>query len=406
MCADKWLNLPVVPQLGRGLRMKQLAILGSTGSIGQQTVDVVLSHRDLFAVCVLAANTNDELLEKQIDLLSPDLAVLSDDKAAARLKARYKGKTHIEGGKRAFIEAAAHPTADIVVTSMTGFAGLEPTMKALEKKKDVALANKETLVVAGALIMSKAREMGAAILPVDSEHSAIFQCLQGEEKRCVERIILTASGGPFRAKTVDALKKATVKECLTHPTWQMGKKITIDSATLINKGLEVIEAHWLYDVAYDAIEVIVHKESIIHSMVGFTDGAIIAQIGPTDMRLPIQYALTYPLRQPSNFKRLDFADLSNLSFEKPDMKTFRGLSLAYEAGRSGGTLPCVFNAANEIAVAAFLKGKIHFLDIYTIIEKTMEKSYSSKHIPTLDDLFAADSDARRVAQDFLQKIGG
>ena len=385
--------------------MKNIAILGSTGSIGRQTVDVALAHPELFTVSVLAANASDELLEKQIEALSPELAVLADEAAAARLKARYGGKTRIEGGRAAFIEAAAYPAADIVVTSMMGFAGLAPTMKALEAKKDIALANKETLVVAGELVMAKAREMGAAILPVDSEHSALFQCLQGEEARCVERIILTASGGPFRGKTQDMLKKATVEECLAHPTWQMGQKITIDSATLVNKGLEVIEAHWLYDVPYDAIEVVVHPESIIHSMVGFTDGAVMAQIGPADMRLPIQYALTYPKRQSSTFERLDFSKLAHLSFEKPDTATFRGLPLAYEAGRAGGTMPCIMNAANEVAVAAFLAGRIHFLDIYAIIERTMEKCGVQK-APTLDDLFAADDEARRVAQDFLQEIGG
>lgn len=385
--------------------MKNIAILGSTGSIGRQTVDVALAHPELFSVSVLAANASDELLEQQIEALSPEIAVLADEGAAARLKARYRGRTRIEGGREAFIEAAAHPAVDIVVTSMMGFAGLAPTMRALEAKKDIALANKETLVVAGELVTAKAREAGAAILPVDSEHSALFQCLQGEEARSAERIILTASGGPFRGKPQEALKNATVKECLAHPTWQMGRKITIDSATLVNKGLEVIEAHWLYDVPYDAIEVVVHPESIIHSMVGFNDGAIMAQIGPADMRLPIQYALTYPKRQPSNFERLDFSKLARLSFEKPDTATFRGLPLAYEAGRAGGTMPCILNAANEVAVAAFLAGRVHFLDIYAIIERTMEKCGMQK-APALDDLFAADEEARRVAQEFLQEIGG
>ncbi len=385
--------------------MKNIAILGSTGSIGRQTVDVALAHPDLFSVSVLAANASDALLEEQIEALSPELAVLADEAAAARLKARYRGKTRIEGGREAFIEAAAYPAADIVVTSMMGFSGLAPTMKALAAKKDIALANKETLVVAGELVMAKAREVGAAILPVDSEHSALFQCLQGEEARCVERIILTASGGPFRGRLREELKAVTVKECLAHPTWQMGQKITIDSATLVNKGLEVIEAHWLYDVPYDAIEVVVHPESIVHSMAGFADGAVMAQLGPADMRLPIQYALTYPQRQASAFERLDFAKIAALSFEKPDTETFRGLALAYEAGRAGGTLPCVMNAANEVAVAAFLAERIRFLDIYVIIEHTMEKC-SVQKAPSLDDLFAADAEARRVAQGFLQEIGG
>ena len=385
--------------------MKHIAVLGSTGSIGTQTLDVVRSHPKRFHISVLAANANDELLERQIREFSPALAVLVDAAAYARLKSRYAGRTKLACGRQAFIDAAAYEETEIVVTSMMGFAGLEPTLAAIAAGKDIALANKETLVVAGELVMAKAREMGAAILPVDSEHSALFQCLQGEEARCVERIILTASGGPFRGKAQDALKKATVEECLAHPTWQMGQKITIDSATLVNKGLEVIEAHWLYDAPYDAIEVVVHPESIIHSMVGFKDGAVIAQIGPADRRLPIQYALTYPKRQSSTFERLDFSKLAHLSFEKPDTATFRGLPLAYEAGRAGGTMPCIMNAANEVAVAAFLAGRIHFLDIYAIIERTMEKCGVQK-APTLDDLFAADGEARRVAQGFLQEIGG
>ena len=378
--------------------MKNIAILGSTGSIGRQTVDVALAHPELFSVSVLAANASDELLEKQIEALSPELAVLADEAAAARLKARYGGKTRIEGGRDAFIEAAAYPTADIVVTSMMGFAGLAPTMKALETKKDIALANKETLVVAGELVMAKAREMGAAILPVDSEHSALFQCLQGEEARCVERIILTASGGPFRGKTQDALKKATVEECLAHPTWQMGQKITIDSATLVNKGLEVIEAHWLYDAPYDAIEVVVHPESIIHSMVGFTDGAVMAQLGPADMRLPIQYALTYPKRQSSTFERLDFSKLAHLSFEKPDTATFRGLPLAYEAGRAGGTMPCIMNAANEVLVSAFRAGAVGLLGITDVVERVLGE-HEGVEEPSLEDVEAVERWARERARE-------
>lgn len=385
--------------------MKKIAIMGSTGSIGRQTVDVVLAHPELFTVSVLAANASDEILEKQIEILSPEIAVLADERAALRLKARYQGKTHIEAGRKAFVEAAAYPAADIIVTGMTGFAGLEPTLKALNAKKDIALANKETLVVAGELVMKIACAQGSAILPVDSEHSAIFQCLQGEQQKSVERIILTASGGPFRGKTIEQLKHVTVKECLAHPTWQMGPKITIDSATLINKGLEVIEAHWLYDMPYDAIEVIIHPESIVHSMVGFTDGAIMAELGPADMRLPIQYALGYPNRYSSNFERLDFRKLKSLSFEMPDMETFRGLALAYEAGRRGGTMPCILNAANEVAVASFLENKIHFLDIYAAIEYALEKC-TIKDALSLDTFLAADAEARVVTSEFLRTIGG
>ena len=385
--------------------MKRIAIMGSTGSIGQQTVDVVLAHPELFTVSVLAANASDEILEKQIEVLSPDLAVLSDEGAASRLKSRYRGNTRIEAGRKAFVDAAAYSEADIIVTAMTGFAGLEPTLKALDAKKDIALANKETLVVAGELIMKRAHAQGSTILPVDSEHSAIFQCLQGEQKKSVERIILTASGGPFRGKTAEELTHVTVKECLTHPTWKMGPKITVDSATLINKGLEVIEAHWLYDMPYDAIEVVIHPESIVHSMVGFTDGTIMAELGPADMRLPIQYALGYPERHSSNWGRLDFGKLKSLSFAIPDTETFRGLALAYEAGRRGGTMPCILNAANEVAVASFLERKIRFLDIYATIEYTLEKCLIQDTL-SLETFLTADAEARIIASEFLRNIGG
>ena len=382
--------------------MKNIAVMGSTGSIGTQTLAVVREHPELFHVSVLAANFSDELMEKQIDEFGPELAVLSDEAAYKRLKSRYNGKTELAGGRQAFIDAAAYTEVDTVVTSMMGFAGLEPTMKALEAKKNIALANKETLVVAGELVMSRAKEQGVAILPVDSEHCAFYQCLQGEGRDTIEKLLLTASGGPFRGRKKEALKDATVAQVLQHPTWNMGQKITVDSATLVNKGLEVIEAKWLYGVSYDQIQVVVHPQSIIHSMVQFRDGAVMAQLGSTDMRLPIQYALTYPHRTQSSFERLDFWKMRELTFEEPDVETFKGLKFAYEAGNIGGTMPCIMNAANEIAVGAFLKGQIHFLDIYDMIEETMMKRSPVKH-PSLEQLFEEDAWARGFACEILKR---
>ena len=384
--------------------MKNLAILGSTGSIGTQTLDVVRSHPELFHVSVLAANRSDELFAKQVEEFRPELAVLADEAAYTRLKEHLVGKcegTQLAGGRQSFIDAAAVDDVDIVVTSMMGFAGLEPTMKALDARKDIALANKETLVVAGELVTRRAKEQGVKILPVDSEHCAFFQCLQGERLDKIEKLLLTCSGGPFRGKQRADLEGATVDQVLEHPTWNMGKKITVDSASLVNKGLEVIEAKWLYGVRYDQIQVVVHPQSIVHSMVQFVDGAVIAQLGAPDMKLPIQYALTYPERQPSRFPRLDFWQMQNLTFEKPDTNTFKGLAFAYEAGKMGGTMPCTFNAANEVAVAAFLAGRIHFLDIYDIIEQTMMKRECTL-APTLEELFEEDRWARDYASSLLK----
>ena len=384
--------------------MKNLAILGSTGSIGTQTLDVVRSHPELFHVSVLAANRSDELFAKQVEEFRPELAVLADEAAYTRLKEHLAGKcegTQLAGGRQSFIDAAAVDDVDIVVTSMMGFAGLEPTMKALDARKDIALANKETLVVAGELVTRRAKEQGVKILPVDSEHCAFFQCLQGERLDKIEKLLLTCSGGPFRGKQRADLEGATVDQVLAHPTWNMGKKITVDSASLVNKGLEVIEAKWLYGVDYDQIQVVVHPQSIVHSMVQFVDGAVIAQLGAPDMKLPIQYALTYPERQPAEFSRLDFWQMQNLTFEKPDTNTFKGLAFAYEAGRMGGTMPCTFNAANEVAVAAFLAGRIHFLDIYDIIEQTMMKRECTL-APTLEELFEEDRWARDYASSLLK----
>lgn len=381
--------------------MKNLAVLGSTGSIGTQTLDVVRANRDLFTIKVLAANNSIDQLAEQIAEFSPELAVLADEQAADELRKRNTGKTVILGGKEGLVKAAAYDGTDIVVTSLMGFAGLAPTMAALEKGKDIALANKETLVVAGELVMKKAAEKGAAILPVDSEHCALFQCLQGEKRKTVEKLILTASGGPFRGKKVAELKNVSIKDCLAHPTWSMGKKITVDSATLVNKGLEVIEAHWLYDMPYDKIQVAVHPQSIVHSMVAYQDGAVMAQLGSTDMKLPIQYALTYPDRVKSEWKRLDFWNMQPLTFEKPDMDTFRGLKIAYEAGKAGGTMPCVMNAANEVAVAAFLAGKIGFLDIYELIEKALERR-ENKSNPSFEVLCEEDAWIREWTEKLIK----
>ena len=383
--------------------MKNLVVLGSTGSIGTQTLDVVRANPDLFHVSVLVANRSDELLEQQINEFQPEVAVLSDKEAVQRLKNRYSGKTKIYGGREAVIEAAVYPEADTVVTSLMGFAGLEPTMAALEAHKDIALANKETLVVAGELVMAKAKEMGCAILPVDSEHCALFQCLQGNDRKAVEKLILTASGGPFRGKKAHELTNVTKADVLAHPTWNMGQKITVDSASLVNKGLEVIEARWLYDVSYDQIQVVVHPQSIVHSMVQYVDGTVMAQLGCTDMRLPIQYALTYPERVESKFPRVDFAKLAHLTFQEPDMETFRGLKLAFEAGRTGGTLPCIMNGANEVAVEAFLKGQAGFLQIYELIEAAMEAG-KVEYKPSLEQLLEADKWARQFTREKLAKL--
>ncbi|WP_295160555.1 1-deoxy-D-xylulose-5-phosphate reductoisomerase [Selenomonas sp. AE3005] len=382
--------------------MKNIAVLGSTGSIGTQTLEVVRRNPELFHISVLAANSRDELFEQQIREFEPELAVLADEAAYLRLKSRYSGKTQLAGGRQAFIDAAAFDGVDTVVTSMMGFAGLEPTMKALDAKKNIALANKETLVVAGEIVTRRAKEQGVKILPVDSEHCAFFQCLQGEKMDSIEKLLLTCSGGPFRGKQRADLVGATKEQVLAHPTWNMGQKITVDSASLVNKGLEVIEAKWLYDVSYDQIQVVVHPQSIVHSMVQFRDGAVIAQLGSTDMKLPIQYALTYPDRVQSSFDRLDFWQMKDLTFSQPDTETFKGLKFAYEAGAMGGSMPCVFNAANEVAVGAFLKDEIKFLDIYDIIEETMLKRECIVE-PTLEELFAEDAWAREFARGLLQK---
>ncbi|MBB5337182.1 1-deoxy-D-xylulose-5-phosphate reductoisomerase [Pectinatus brassicae] len=381
--------------------MKKISILGSTGSIGTQTLSVVRQHPDLFRVEAIAANCNDELLEAQINEFKPQLAVLYDEAAAKRLQKRYSGKTKIMAADAGLIIAATLPEIDTVVTSLMGFAGLRPTLAAIEAGKNIALANKETLVVAGELVMAKAQEKNVAILPVDSEHCAIFQCLQGNEREKIEKLLLTASGGPFRGQKTADLLNAGVADCLAHPTWSMGQKITIDSASLVNKGLEIIEAHWLYNMPYEKIQVVVHPQSILHSMVEYIDGTVMAQLGSTDMRLPIQYALTYPERINLQAKKLDFWNMPNLTFEKPDTQTFRGIDLAYNAGKIGGTMPCVLNAANEIAVDAFLHNKIKFLDIYNIIEEAMQ-SHQVDYAPTAETFFAVDEETRFFAKNLIK----
>lgn len=370
--------------------MKKIAILGSTGSIGTQTLDVVREHSDELQVVALAAGSNKERLKEQIKEFHPKLVSLSDEKKAQELKEELAGEqVEVVCGMEGLIEVAGADSADVVVTAVVGMMGILPTVEAIKKGKDIALANKETLVTAGHLIIPMAKEYGVSILPVDSEHSAIFQSLQGEPKAALDKILLTASGGPFRGKSAEFLETVTLEDALNHPNWSMGPKITIDSSTMVNKGLEVMEAKWLFGVDYSQIEVVIQPQSIIHSMVQYVDGAIIAQLGTPDMRVPIEYALFYPERRSLSGDRLDFSKLSQITFEKPDYKVFRGLSLAIEAGKTGGTMPTVFNAANERAVAKFLKGEIKYTDIVRSIEKCMDAHKVSAH-PDLEEILATE----------------
>ena len=352
--------------------LKKISVLGSTGSIGTQTLDVVRKNNDI-RVVALSAGNNVELLEQQVREFRPSFVSMADDKALARLRARLSDVTGIEygTGMDGLIHAAAMEQAEIVVTAVVGMMGIVPTIEAINAGKDIALANKETLVTAGHIIMKLAAEKGVRILPVDSEHSAIFQCLNGERQNKIHKILLTASGGPFRGRTIEQMRDIKVEDALKHPNWAMGRKITIDSSTMVNKGLEVMEARWLFGVELDQVQVVVQPQSVIHSMVEFEDGAVMAQLGTPDMRLPIQYALYYPERRFLDTQHLDFWKLNQITFEKPDMINFRGLALAYEAGRKGGNVPTMFNAANELAVAMFLDRKIKYLDIIDIIEQTM-----------------------------------
>lgn len=383
--------------------MKRLAILGSTGSIGKQTLEVVAQSRDKLAVSVLAVHHNIDLLEEQIERFTPKAAVVFDVAQGKILKERYQGTCEIFYGQEALMSAVVRDDVDIVLTALVGFAGLRPTVTAIEHGKTIALANKETLVAAGEIIMPLAEKNNVKILPVDSEHSAIFQCLNGEQDKNVARIILTASGGPFRGKDLDFLGKVSLEDCLKHPNWSMGKKITVDSASLANKGLEVIEAHWLYGVGYDKIDVVVHPQSIVHSMVEFSDGAVIAQLGLPDMRLPIQYALSYPERWAVNFGSLDFFKHSNLTFEVADKKVFRALDLAYQAGFAGGVMPCIFNAANEVAVNAFLNRRISFLQISDLIELALNKVAPQGKM-CLDFIEETDFRVRQYVEEEIMKL--
>ncbi|HIV24360.1 MAG TPA: 1-deoxy-D-xylulose-5-phosphate reductoisomerase [Candidatus Scatomonas pullistercoris] len=371
--------------------MRTISVLGSTGSIGTQTLDIVREHGDI-RIGAISAGKNIDLLERQIREFKPRLAAVWEEEKAKELKERVADTdTRVTAGMEGLLEAAVLPEAELLVTAIVGMIGIRPTMAALEAGKDIALANKETLVTAGHLIMPLAAERGARILPVDSEHSAVFQCLHGESGKEVSRLLITASGGPFRGRTTEELKDVTVEDALKHPNWSMGRKITIDSATLVNKGLEVMEARWLFGVELDQIQVLVQPKSVIHSMVEFQDGAVLAQLGTPDMHLPIQYALYYPHRLPLPGERLDFAALAAVTFEKPDTETFRGLPLALGAARAGGTMPTVFNAANERAVAKFLERKIRFLDIYEIIEGAMEQHRKTEH-PDLEEILEAEAD--------------
>ena len=359
--------------------MKKVAILGSTGSIGTQTLDVVRNQGDI-QVTAMAAGSNIALLEKQIREFHPSIAAVWDEKKALELKAKVADlPLKVVSGMDGLLEVATEKEAQIVVTAVVGMIGIRPTIAAMETGKDIALANKETLVTAGHIIMPLAEKLGVKILPVDSEHSAIFQSLNGEHGNKIHKILLTASGGPFRGRTREQMASVQVEDALKHPNWSMGRKIPIDSSTMVNKGLEVMEAHWLFDVEMDQVQVVVQPQSIIHSMVEYEDGAVIAQLGTPDMRLPIQYALYYPERRYLPGDRLDFWKLSQITFEKPDLESFHGLALAYEAGRRGGSLPTVFNAANEYAVAKFLNREISYLEITDMIQKAME------HHKVIDD---------------------
>ena len=371
--------------------MKKIAILGSTGSIGTQTLDVVCANKDI-EVLGISAGRNIEKLEEQIREFSPKLAAVWDEKAAEDLAQKIQDTdTKVVSGMDGLLELAAMPGTEILVTAIVGMLGIRPTIEAIRAGKDIALANKETLVTAGHLIMPMAKEYGVKILPVDSEHSAIFQALNGEDSKEIHKLLITASGGPFRGRKRDDLEKVTLEDTLKHPNWVMGQKITVDSATLVNKGLEVMEAKWLFGVDLDHIQVVVQPQSVIHSMVEFEDGGIIAQLGTPDMRLPIQYALYYPHRRYLAGDRLDFAKLGQITFEEPDMETFLGLPMAIRASREGGSMPTVFNAANELAVKKFLHREIRFLDIYDIIGQAMDRHKKIEY-PKLEDILAVENE--------------
>lgn len=385
------------------VKRKKVAVLGSTGSIGTQALEVIEEQKNSFEVEVLTANGNGDLLIKQAKKFKPNTVVIVDEAQYRKVKdALWEDDIKVYAGEEALEQVAEMDTPDIVLTALVGYAGLKPTIRAIKAKKNIALANKETLVVAGELITKLADENGVDIYPVDSEHSAIFQCLTGEFLNPIEKIYLTASGGPFRGKTIQELKKVTKEQALKHPNWDMGAKITIDSASLMNKGLEVIEAKWLFGLKNEQIDVIVHPQSIIHSIVQFEDGSMKAQMGLPDMKLPIQYALGFPKRLKSTFPRFNFMDYSQLTFEKPDITTFRNLTLAYTALEKGGNMACILNAANEVAVKAFLEDKISFLGMSDLIEHCMQETTFVQK-PQLEDYISSDQESRVLAKEFVHR---
>ncbi|HWB94951.1 MAG TPA: 1-deoxy-D-xylulose-5-phosphate reductoisomerase [Puia sp.] len=388
--------------MSNGSVKKRIALFGSTGSIGKQALEVIDANPGMFSVEVLTAQSNDELLVRQALHFQPNIVVIGDDRKYAQVKAALSGHPiKVFAGEQALEEVAAMDIYDMMLAAIVGFAGLRPTLKAIENGKAIALANKETLVVAGDIVMQKALERKAPIIPVDSEHSAIFQCLIGETRSRIEKVVLTASGGPFLGKKPNFLVNVKRDHALQHPNWSMGAKITIDSATLMNKGLEMIEAKWLFNLQPDQVQVVIHPQSIIHSMIMFEDGSIKAQMGLPDMKLPIQYALGFPRRLPSNFPRYDFRKPNTLNFEEPDTRTFRNLILATEALQKGGNLPCVLNAANEIAVFAFLRNRIGFLDMTDLVERTMQELPFIER-PTLEEYFESDGEARNFAASMIK----
>lgn len=384
-------------------RITNIAILGSTGSIGRSSLEVIAAHPGRFRVTYLTAHRSVELLAEQASRFRPRGVVVGEARNADFLRSRLNGSTEVLWGEDGLLDAVTRPDVDLVISSLVGFAGLRPTLRAIEAGKDIALANKETLVVAGEMVMRTVAQRGVRLMPVDSEHSAILQCLQGEDIRTVARLILTASGGPFLHVDKERFPHITPAEALRHPTWRMGNKISIDSATLMNKGLEVIEAHWLFGLPASKIEVIVHPQSIIHSMVEFVDGSVKAQLGMPDMKLPIQYALTYPERPVSAFTRLDLAALGRMTFLEPDIEKFRCLALAFHALETGGTAPAVLNAANEVAVEHFLGGRLPFSAIPRLIEETLTVHQSVAH-PGLDDIVHADREARAFVQQQITAV--
>ena len=383
------------------MKKRQLAILGSTGSIGTQALEVVSEHSDLFEVYALTANNQVDLLINQARKYMPEVVVIANERKYPELKEALEDlPIKVWAGADAIAQMVQSEPIDMVLTAMVGYSGLRPTISAIKAGKVIALANKETLVVAGELIMKLAAEHKVPILPVDSEHSAIFQCLTGAYDNPIEKILLTASGGPFRRKTLEELATVTKAQALRHPNWTMGAKITIDSASMMNKGFEMIEAKWLFDVTPDQVQVVVHPQSVIHSMVQFEDGAVIAQLGIPDMKLPIAYAFSFPTRMRSMAPRLDFNQYSTLTFEEPDMERFRNLAFAFEAARQGGNMPCILNAANEVVVAAFLQDRIGFLQMSDVIERTMRKASFIVN-PSYEDYVATDTEARRLAAELF-----